>query len=161
MNTAISQTAADYDYVVADCNVDTDILFDLGRISQKLIIHGNDDMRSIRIMASNPWPKAAVVINRRAAAALMEFSEAKAERNPQGRPRHRPAPSHQGQRRVDPLQPQGRVHSPPTYATDHHNYEGASAAAAAALVQAISRNLADPTNEINTAIADHLKVNPS
>ena len=43
MHAPISQTAPDYDYVVTDCNLDHETLFELGRIAQKLVINGTSE----------------------------------------------------------------------------------------------------------------------
>ena len=79
MNVSIQQTAPDYDFVIADCNLESDILFELGRISPKLVITGTNTQRCIRMMSSNPWPKAAIGIDEEEKDILMEFNETKKE----------------------------------------------------------------------------------
>ena len=161
MSPSISQTAQDYDYVIADCNLENEILFDLGRSAQKFIINGTSEERCLRILSSNPWPKIAVKLEESEVNALMEFSEVKTEQqlkdvlSTEQLLIHRPRKgwtlhTHSGRRITANITPQ-----------EHQtNCSGTGDAALAALVQAMSMGITDPTEQINDAIAAHLEEQP-
>ena len=161
MNTAISQTAPDYDYVIADCSLDPELLFDLGRVAQKFIVNGTSKELCLRVLASNPWPKAAVKLNLEQAGALIEFIEAKHEshiKDALHADRLLITKDKEGWTLYDH---NGQSNGNATEAIGHSNYDGAGDAALAGLVQAVSRNNSDPTEAINQAIAGRLAQNPA
>ena len=160
MSPSISQTAQDYDYVIADCNLENEILFDLGRSAQKFIINGTSEERCLRILSSNPWPKTAVKLEESEVNALMEFSEAKTEQqlkdvlSTEQLLIHRP-------RKGWTLHTHNKTHHGNITPQEHQtNCSGTGDAALAALVQAMSMGITDPTEQINDAIAAHLESNP-
>ena len=62
-----------YDWVAADCNLNGEALFELARRAPagRLVINGTADDRCERILATIPYSKGAVTLNRSEAAALL------------------------------------------------------------------------------------------
>lgn len=76
MSRAIAQSAGDYDCVIADCHLAVPLLETLPPASPQLALHGTAADRCLRITATNPSRKAAVIINQEQAELLMSAQQA-------------------------------------------------------------------------------------
>ena len=161
MSPSISQTAQDYDYVIADCNLENEVLFDLGRAAQKFIINGTSEERCLRILSSNPWPKTAIKLEENEVNALMEFSEAKNEQQLKDVLATEQLLIHRPRKGWTLHTYSGTRHGEIKFEEHQTNCSGTGDAALAALVQAMSMGISDPTEQINDAIAAHLEDNPT
>ena len=72
---ALGQTVADYDHVVADCNLAIPVLEVLARTSKSLSMHGTSADRCLRLMSTQVNTKKALTVTERQVAALQQANK--------------------------------------------------------------------------------------